>query len=161
MQVYGPTHVHGPQAVGAPHTTRATRSTSPVESPKIQDEVNISDAARLVEQAKQAPDIRQDRVQAIRARLPPAPTRRPASSRWPSTTCWTKLGDARPFSRLGFFRRQRQEFRGTHEMNSSEGIQNQSVSIVGNQVCRPTGNRDFPENVVIRVSTGLNRIRRA
>ena len=44
-------------------------STSQVESPKIQDEVNISDAARLVEQAKQAPDIRQDRVQAIRAQI--------------------------------------------------------------------------------------------
>jgi flagellar biosynthesis anti-sigma factor FlgM len=40
-----------------------------VESPKIQDEVNISDTARLVEQAKQAPDIRQDRVQAIRAQI--------------------------------------------------------------------------------------------
>jgi negative regulator of flagellin synthesis FlgM len=40
-----------------------------VESPKIQDEVNISDAARLVEQVKQAPDIRQDRVQSIRAQI--------------------------------------------------------------------------------------------
>jgi anti-sigma28 factor (negative regulator of flagellin synthesis) len=40
-----------------------------VESPKIQDEVNISDAARLVEQVKQAPDIRQDRVQVIRAQI--------------------------------------------------------------------------------------------
>ncbi len=40
-----------------------------MESTKIQDEVNISDAARLVEQAKQAPDIRQDRVQAIRAQI--------------------------------------------------------------------------------------------
>jgi flagellar biosynthesis anti-sigma factor FlgM len=40
-----------------------------VESPKIQDEVNISDTARLVEQAKQTPDIRQDRVQAIRSQI--------------------------------------------------------------------------------------------
>jgi anti-sigma28 factor (negative regulator of flagellin synthesis) len=40
-----------------------------VESPKIQDEVNISDAARMVDQAKQAPDIRQDRVQAIRSQI--------------------------------------------------------------------------------------------
>ncbi len=69
MQIYGAAHLHGPQAIGAPHTTRATNSTSQVESPKIQDEVNISDAARLVEQAKQAPDIRQDRVQAIRAQI--------------------------------------------------------------------------------------------
>jgi flagellar biosynthesis anti-sigma factor FlgM len=40
-----------------------------VESSAIQDEVNISDTARMVEQAKQAPDIRQDRVQAIRAQI--------------------------------------------------------------------------------------------
>jgi len=40
-----------------------------VESPKIQDEVNISDAARLIDQVKQAPDVRQDRVQAIRAQI--------------------------------------------------------------------------------------------
>jgi negative regulator of flagellin synthesis FlgM len=40
-----------------------------VESPGIHDEVNISDAARLVEQVKQAPDIRQDRVQSIRAQI--------------------------------------------------------------------------------------------
>ena len=76
-----------------PRIRRGLRqSTSQVESPTIQDEVNISDAARLVEQAKQAPDIRQDRVQAIRARLPPALTRRPASSTRPSTGCWTRSG---------------------------------------------------------------------
>ena len=70
MQIHGLAHLHGPQVVGAPHTTRvAPSSTSQVESLKIQDEVNISDAARLVEQVKQAPDIRQDRVQAIRAQI--------------------------------------------------------------------------------------------
>ena len=69
MQIYGPAQLHGPQAIGAPHTTRATSSTSQVESSKIQDEVNISDAARLVEMAKQAPDIRQDRVQSLRAQI--------------------------------------------------------------------------------------------
>ena len=69
MQIYGPAHVHGPQAIGTPHTTRAASASSPVESPRIQDEVNISDAARLVEQVKQAPDIRQDRVQALRAQI--------------------------------------------------------------------------------------------
>ena len=77
MQIYGPAYIHGPQAIGAPHTTRAAQFTSQVESPNIQDEVNISDAANLVEQAKQAPDIRQDRVQSLRARSPPAPTIRP------------------------------------------------------------------------------------
>jgi flagellar biosynthesis anti-sigma factor FlgM len=69
MQVYGPAYLHGAQPVSAPHTVRASRSTSQVETSKIQDEVNISDAANLVEQVKQAPDIRQDRVQSIRAQI--------------------------------------------------------------------------------------------
>ena len=47
----------------------AARSASPVESTNIQDEVSISDTARMVEQVKQAPDIRQDRVQSIRAQI--------------------------------------------------------------------------------------------
>ena len=69
MQIYGPAQVHGPQGIGAPHMIRAARNSSPVESSAIQDEVNISDTARLVEQAKQAPDIRQDRVNSIRAQI--------------------------------------------------------------------------------------------
>ena len=69
MQIYGPAQVHGPQAISAPHVTRAANSTSNVESPRIQDEVNISDTARLVEQAKAAPDIRQDKVQSLRAQI--------------------------------------------------------------------------------------------
>ncbi len=68
MQVYGPAHLHGPQAIGAPHVSRASQPAQ-VESMPIRDEVNISDAARLVEQIQQAPDIRQDRVQAIRAQI--------------------------------------------------------------------------------------------
>ena len=69
MQIYGPAQVHGPQAISGPHMARAARSSSPVESSAIQDEVNISDKARLVEQAEQAPDIRQDRVNSIRAQI--------------------------------------------------------------------------------------------
>jgi negative regulator of flagellin synthesis FlgM len=69
MQVYGPAHVHGPQAVGAPHTTRPLPSAQATESPAIRDEVNISDAARMVEQVHQVPDIRQDRVDSIRAQI--------------------------------------------------------------------------------------------
>jgi negative regulator of flagellin synthesis FlgM len=69
MQIYGPAQVHGPQSIGAPHTARAARFSSPAESTTIQDEVHISDAARMLEQAKAAPDIRQDKVQAIRAQI--------------------------------------------------------------------------------------------
>jgi negative regulator of flagellin synthesis FlgM len=69
MHVYGPAQVHGPQAVNAPHVSRAAQPAAPAESPAIRDEVNISDAARLVEQVHQAPEIRQDRVDAIRAQI--------------------------------------------------------------------------------------------
>jgi negative regulator of flagellin synthesis FlgM len=68
MQVYGPAHLHGPQAISSPHVSRASQP-GQAESSPIRDEVNISDAARLVEQVYQAPDIRQDRVQAIRAQI--------------------------------------------------------------------------------------------
>jgi negative regulator of flagellin synthesis FlgM len=69
MQIYGPAHLHGPQSVGSPHSVRAIRPNTSVESKPIQDEVNISDTARLVEQVKQAPDIRADRVQALRTQI--------------------------------------------------------------------------------------------
>ena len=42
---------------------------APAESTSIHDEVNISDAARWIEQARQTPDVRQDRVQSLRAQI--------------------------------------------------------------------------------------------
>ena len=67
MHIYGPAHLHGPQSIGAPHTSRISPPATRGDSAPIRDELQISDAARLVEQAQQAPDIRQDRVNAIRA----------------------------------------------------------------------------------------------
>jgi negative regulator of flagellin synthesis FlgM len=69
MHIYGPAHLHGPQPISAPHTSRVSQPVSRPESAPIQDEVQISDAARLVEQVQQVPDIRQDRVDAIRAQI--------------------------------------------------------------------------------------------
>jgi negative regulator of flagellin synthesis FlgM len=69
MQIYGPTHLHGPQSIGAPHSSRISPPATRSDSAPIRDELQISDAARLVEQAQQAPDIRQDRVSAIRAQI--------------------------------------------------------------------------------------------
>lgn len=69
MQIYGPTHVHGPQSLGAPHAARAAKTTAPASPGQIQDELDLSDAGRLIEQVKEAPDIRQDRVDAIRAQI--------------------------------------------------------------------------------------------
>ena len=70
MQVYGPTHLHGPQPINPPHAHAASPAppVSDASSSPISDEVQISDAARMIEQAQQLPDVRQDRVAAIRRR---------------------------------------------------------------------------------------------
>lgn len=69
MQIYGPAQLHGPQAISSPHL-RGQSAASPVGSaPSTQDELQISDAGRLVSMANQVPDIRQDRVDAIRSQI--------------------------------------------------------------------------------------------
>ncbi len=69
MEVYGPAHLHGAQPLGPPHMAKASRPASPTASGPIQDEVQISDAARAAEMVNQMPDIRHDRVAAIRAQI--------------------------------------------------------------------------------------------
>ena len=69
MQVYGPTHLHGPQQVGPPHGSRASQPAARPDSTSIKDELEISDAARLVDQTQEVPEVRQGRVDAIRARI--------------------------------------------------------------------------------------------
>ena len=39
------------------------------EAPQIADEVDISDAARSLEQVHEMPDIRQDRIEAVRQQI--------------------------------------------------------------------------------------------
>jgi negative regulator of flagellin synthesis FlgM len=69
MHVYGTTQVHGPQSIGPPHNVRNTQPAAPAENASIHDSVEISDAARLVEQTRDIPDIRQDRVNEIRQQI--------------------------------------------------------------------------------------------
>ena len=69
MHIYGPSHLHGPQPVNAPHTPRAAPPTAKTDSAPIRDELEISDAARIAEQAQEVPEIRQERVDAIRAQI--------------------------------------------------------------------------------------------
>jgi len=76
MQVHGPTHLHGPQAISGPHAARAGRPGAPGHVAQPRDELNLSDAGRaasdvagLVDSAKNLPEIRQDRVDQIRARI--------------------------------------------------------------------------------------------
>jgi len=69
MHIYGPAQLHGPQPINAPHNSQANQPTSRAGSAPIQDELQISDAARLVDQVNQVPEVRQDRVDAIRAKI--------------------------------------------------------------------------------------------
>ncbi len=69
MQIYGPAHLHGAQPVGPPHTARVSKATAPAAGGPIQDELAISDAGRLVDQIHEMPEVRQDRVDQIRAQL--------------------------------------------------------------------------------------------
>ena len=69
MHIIGPAHLHGPQPVGPPHSSHAAKPAPPSDGAPIIDEVEISEAGRLVDQARAVPEIRQDRVDAIRAQI--------------------------------------------------------------------------------------------
>ncbi len=69
MHIYGPANLHGAQPIGAPHSSRMTNRQSPSEASPIQDELQLSDAAQLVDQVRDLPEIRQDRVDQIRAQI--------------------------------------------------------------------------------------------
>jgi flagellar biosynthesis anti-sigma factor FlgM len=69
MQIYGSTQLHAAQSITAPHSTRSAGSVSPSTAASVNDELSISDAALQLEQIRQLPDIRQDRVDAIRQQI--------------------------------------------------------------------------------------------
>ena len=69
MHIYGPAHLHGAQSIGAPHSSRITNRQPAVEASSIQDELQLSDAGQLVDRVRDLPDIRQDRVDQIKAQI--------------------------------------------------------------------------------------------
>ena len=69
MHIYGPAHLHGAQPVGPPHATRAAKPAGPSQPGAIQDELEISDAGRLVDQVRALPEVRQERIEQIRAEI--------------------------------------------------------------------------------------------
>lgn len=69
MHIYGPTHLHGAQPIGPPHGSRASKPAEPDYSARIQDELEISDAGRLVDKVGDVPEVRQARVDQIRAQI--------------------------------------------------------------------------------------------
>ncbi len=69
MQVNGPSHVHNSQAISGPHNARAAQPQPTSTTAAPSDELQISDAARLIDSARELPDIRQDRVAEIRSAI--------------------------------------------------------------------------------------------
>jgi negative regulator of flagellin synthesis FlgM len=69
MHVYGPSQLHGPQSITSPHGARQAQPAQQPISPDIADEVNISSAARMLEQVQQMPEMRQQRIDAVRAEI--------------------------------------------------------------------------------------------
>lgn len=69
MQIHG-AHVHGPSPIGPPHTSGAThRPLEPTAPAQIQDELDLSPAALTLEQIRNVPAVRQDRINQIRAQI--------------------------------------------------------------------------------------------
>ncbi len=69
MHIYGPAHLHGAQPIGAPHTSRVSKPAELPAGGPIQDELQLSSEAQLLGQVHDLPDIRQDRVNQIRAQI--------------------------------------------------------------------------------------------
>ncbi len=69
MHIYGPSQLHGPQSIAAPHSLHPAQQAFQPEPSQIVDQIDISEAAQLVEQVRQLPDIREDRVEAVRQQI--------------------------------------------------------------------------------------------
>jgi len=69
MHIYGPSQLHGPQSIGSPHGVRAAQPMTRPEAPQIADEVDISEAAQFAEQIQQMPEMREDRIEAVRQQI--------------------------------------------------------------------------------------------
>ena len=70
MQIYGPSHLHGPQGVNAPHTTRLIQPTTAARPSSVTaDTLEISSEAVAASRLSEIPDIRHDRVAAIKAQI--------------------------------------------------------------------------------------------
>jgi negative regulator of flagellin synthesis FlgM len=70
MQVYGPAHLHAAQNISAPHNNRLN-SVAPASTRGIDtaDTLEISSEGMFVEQTKNLPEMRMDRVAALRAQI--------------------------------------------------------------------------------------------
>jgi negative regulator of flagellin synthesis FlgM len=70
MQIYGPAHLHGPQSVNAPHAkSTAPPMTGSRQSTDTSDTLEISSEGALASRLGEIPEIRHDRVAAVKAQI--------------------------------------------------------------------------------------------
>ena len=69
MQIYGPSHLHGAQSISGPHNARVSQPQASSYTSAPADELSISDAASFVDQARNLPEMRMDRVQQLRSAI--------------------------------------------------------------------------------------------
>jgi negative regulator of flagellin synthesis FlgM len=69
MYIYGTSQIHAAQPLAAPHRMTPAQSTSGGYSTRGVDQLDISPEADFVAQARDLPDMREDRVAAIRAQI--------------------------------------------------------------------------------------------
>ncbi len=70
MQIQGPSYIHAPHSVNGPHSVRGSQSVGAANTPAaISDQLDISAAGQLADRLSEIPDMRQDRVDALRAAI--------------------------------------------------------------------------------------------
>lgn len=65
MQIYGSAQLHGAQPLAQPHSVR-TNPVGQSDPAQVTDELNLSTTGTFVDQVHQFPEIRQERVDALR-----------------------------------------------------------------------------------------------
>jgi len=69
MYIYGTSQIHAAQPLNPPHRLTPSQSTGGANSSAGVDQLDISPEADFVAQARELPDIREDRVAAIRTQI--------------------------------------------------------------------------------------------
>ncbi|MEX2173599.1 MAG: flagellar biosynthesis anti-sigma factor FlgM [Pirellulaceae bacterium] len=69
MYVYGAAHVHTAQPIAPPHRMGATQAPASTLGSFGVDQLDLSPQAEFVAQARDLPEIREDRVAALRAQI--------------------------------------------------------------------------------------------
>ena len=69
MQIYGTTHVHSAQPLAPPHRSSPTQAPGSAGGDYGVDQLDLSPEVEFAAQARELPEIREDRVAAIRAQI--------------------------------------------------------------------------------------------